>query len=718
MADKRKNIVLRFGIVYTIICLSFIAVVYKIVVIQTVERDRWLRLAEQNKKTDIIVKPNRGNIYACDGRLMASSIPTYYIYMDLRVPALHSPSPRKKTGTLFADNIDSVSIYLSSLFKDRTPTEYRNALQKAYREGLSDFQLYPKRISYAQLKQLKTLPLFRLGKNKSGLVTRELFKRVKPFGSLASRTIGDIYADDSKGGGKNGLEMYFNEQLLGTPGVSIRQKVANRYMETVQVEPIDGMDITTTLDIDLQDISEKALLDGVKAFGADVGYAILMEVQSGEVKAIVNMQHNQDGTYTENRNGAVSDLVEPGSTFKVASLMAALDEGKVKLSDTINTYNGLYAFGTSVMTDHNANHGGYHKITLAQAIYASSNIGISRAIVKAYGSNPAAFVDKLYSMKLNEDMNLEIPGAAAPHIRHPHDKAAAYWSNTTLPWMSVGYETQIPPIYTLAFYNSIANDGKLIKPMFVKSISKNGLIIKTFETKVINPAICKPTTLSDIRSTLLGVVEDKLGTGQPARSKFVRIAGKSGTAQISKGKSGYKDGGKKYQVAFCGYFPYEKPLYTCIVIMREPTIGYASGGSMCGSVFKNIAERVMALKSNRQPETFEKDSVSENPIHPFTKFGYFKPLQEVANELKLPMTTNSANWVKTFTDEKHIQVEKVSMPGNVVPDMKGMGAKDAVYLSERLGLNVQVQGRGKVFSQSLKPGLAVRKGTVIKINLE
>ena len=717
MADKRKDIVLRFGIVYTIICLSFFAVIYKIVVIQTVERSKWLALAAKNIKTDIVVKPARGNIYACDGRLMASSIPTYYVYMDLHVPALHNPSPHKKTGTLFEDNVDSVAIYLSSFFKDRTASEYKMLLNKAYKEGKSELQLFPKRISYSQLKLLKTLPLFKLGRNKSGLVTKELFKRVRPFGSLAARTIGDIYADDSKSG-KNGLELYFNSQLLGTPGISMRQKVANTYMETVQVEPIDGMDINTTLDIDLQDISEKALLDGVKEFGAAVGYAVLMEVHSGEVKAIVNMQRNEDGSYTENRNGAVSDLVEPGSTFKVASLLAALDEGKVKLTDTINTYNGLYAFGTSIMTDHNANHGGYHKITLAQAIYASSNIGVSRAIVKAYGKDPAAFVDKLYAMKLNEDMNLEIPGAAAPHIRHPHDKAAAYWSNTTLPWMSVGYETQIPPIYTLAFYNSIANDGKLIKPFFVKSISKNGQIVKRFETRVINSAICKPTTLKDIRSTLLGVIEDKLGTAQNVRSKFVRIAGKSGTAQISKGKGGYKDGGKKHQVAFCGYFPYENPLYTCIVVMREPSIGYPSGGHMSGSVFKNIAERVMALKSNCKPVTYLLDSIATDSLQPYSKAGYFQALSKVATELKLPLAVNSANWVKTFAEEKQIRVEPFKVPGNVVPDLEGMGAKDAIYLTEKLGLNVQVQGFGKVVSQSLKPGVAVRKGSVVKINLE
>lgn len=686
-------------------------VLYRIIIIQFVEHDKWMALAAKNIKTNIIVRPNRGNIYACDGRLMASSMPTYYVYMDTRVPALH-----EKNGILFKNNIDSLSIYLSSFFHDKTPTDYKRILSKAYQKGEDELQLAPNRISYSQLKLLKTLPLFRLGRNKSGLITKEYFKRVRPFGSLASRTIGDIYADESKGG-KNGLEMSFNSSLKGTPGLSVRQKVANSYMEDVQVEPIDGLDVNTTIDVDFQDIAEKALLDGVKQFDAAVGYAILMEVQSGEVKAIVNMQRNKDGSYTENRNGAVSDMVEPGSTFKVASLMAAIDDGRVKITDTINTYNGQFKFGNRTMTDHNENHGGYHKITVAQAIYGSSNIGISRAIVKAYGSNPAEFVDKLYAMKLNEKMNLEIPGTAAPFIRHPNDKSHE-WSNTTLPWMAVGYETQIPPIYTLAFYNAIANDGKLIKPFFVKSISKNGQIIKQFSTEVINPAICKPSTLRDIRFTLLGVVEDKMGTAQCVKSKYVRIAGKSGTAQISQGKEGYKVGGTKHMVSFCGYFPYENPRYTCIVIMREPGIGYASGGTMTGSVFKNIAERVMALNSNRKPSQVESDSIDDGNLIPNSKDGYYGAIQTVMEVVHLPLAANSSDWVKTFVAEKQTQVKPIAVYRNVVPNLEGMGAKDAVFILENMGLNVQVEGRGRVVAQNIKSGSVVHKGSSILINLE
>lgn len=711
MADKRKDIVLRFGIVYTIICLSFLLVIYKIIVIQFVERENWLAVAAQNKKTNITVKPNRGNIYSSDGRLMASSIPTYYVFMDLRVPALHL-----KDGALFKENIDTLSKCLSAFFKDKTPTEYKNTLRKAYREGKGEFQLYPKRISYSQLKELRTLPLFKLGRNKSGLITKEQFRRVKPFGSLASRTIGDIYAEESKGG-KNGLELYFNDQLLGTPGVSIRQKVANTYMETIEVEPIDGMDITTTIDIDLQDIAEKALLDSLISFNASSGYAILMEVKSGEVKAIVNMQQNADGTYSENKNGAVSDQVEPGSTFKVASLLVALDDGKVKITDSIETGNGVYRYANSDMKDHNYHKGGYGKISVANVIHASSNVGISKIITRAYGHNPAAFVDKLYNMKLNEPMNIEIPGAAAPKIRHPKDKAK-YWSATTLPWMSIGYETQIPPIYTLAFFNAIANKGKLIRPFFVKSISKNGVPVKTFQTETIKESICKPTSLRDIHEVLLGVVEGKMGTARNVQSDYIRIAGKTGTAQISKGSLGYKSGGKTHQVSFCGYFPADDPLYTCIVVIREPRNGYPSGGKMAGSIFKNIAERTIAIKSNRKPESFEPDTVLNLPKLPFGKAGSYTALKTVMNNLQLPLAENKADWVSTFTDDKQTSVQPLAVSKQQVPDLTGMGAKDAVFLLERMGLNVQVQGRGRVISQNIQPGTKATKGSPIMIYLQ
>lgn len=710
MAGKRDSIVLRFGVVYFGIVLLFVAVLGRIIYLQSVEKDAWLAVAAKSKKTDILVKPNRGNIFACDGRLMASSIPTYYVYMDTRVDALHEDD-----GKLFKDKVDSLAMSLAAYFGDRTANDYKIMLKRAYRERKGELQLYPKRITYAQLKVLKKMPLFRLGRNKSGLITKEMLRREKPFGSLASRTIGDIYADDSKGG-KNGLELFFNKELIGTPGVSIVQKVANRFEETVQVEPINGLDILTTIDLNMQDIAEKALVDSMRSFDASTGYALVMEVKTGEMKAIVNMYQNADGTFTENKNGAVSDQVEPGSTFKTFSLIALLDEDKAKITDVMNTGNGVHNFSGRNMNDHNAKKGGFGSITLAEAMHGSSNVAISMAVVRAWGDNPSGYVEKLYEMGMNEKFDLEIPGNSGPKIRHPKDKAH-YWSATTLPWMSIGYESQIPPIYTLAYYNAIANKGKLIRPFFVKAIMRNGLKIKEFSTETIREQICRPSTLQIVHETLLGVLEAPKGTAQNVRSKHVRIAGKTGTAQISKGAAGYKAGGTSHQVSFCGYFPADDPLYTCIVVIREPKKGYPSGGKMAGSVFKSIAEEIMALKSNLKPEHLKQDTTVTYPFFPHAKSGYSKALNSVMYGLNLKIRNTNTNWVSTNTADEVMEINPLQVYKNRMPDLKGMGAKDALYLLGQMGLLVQVNGRGKVVSQNYSAGTIVNKGQLIRIQL-
>jgi len=710
MAGKRDSIVLRFGVVYFGIVLLFVAVLGRIIYLQTAEKKAWMAVAAKSKKTDILVKPSRGNIYACDGRLMASTIPTYYVYMDTRVPAL-----REDDGKLFKDKVDSLATSLATYFADRTANDYKIMLKRAYRERKGEVQIYPKRITYAQLKVLKKMPLFRMGRIKSGLITKEMLRREKPFGSLASRTIGDIYAEDSKGG-KNGLELYFNKELIGTPGISIMQKVANRLEETIQVEPINGLDILTTIDLNMQDIAEKALVDSMRSFDASTGYALVMEVKTGEMKAIVNMYQNPDGTFTENKNGAVSDQVEPGSTFKTFSLIALLDEDKAKITDVMHTGGGVHAFAGRNMNDHNAKKGGFGSITLAEAMHGSSNVAISMAVVNAWGDNPSGYVEKLYEMGMNEKFDLEIPGNSGPKIRHPKDKAQ-YWSATKLPWMSIGYESQIPPIYTLAYYNAIANKGKLIRPFFVKAIMRNGLKIKEFTTETVREQICKPTTLQIVHEALLGVMEAPKGTAHNVRSKHVRIAGKTGTAQISKGAAGYKAGGTSHQVSFCGYFPADDPLYTCIVVIREPKKGYPSGGKMAGSVFKSIAEEIMALKSNLKPEHLKLDSTAIYPYFPQAKGGYARALNSVMSNLNLNIRTTNTNWISTNTTDSVLDIKPLKVFKNKMPDLQGMGAKDAMYLLGQMGLRVQVNGRGKVVSQNISVGNQVTKGQLVRIQL-
>ncbi len=711
MTEPGKKIISRFAVVYILIACLMIAIVYNIIKIQFVEGDQWIALSKRYDKKDITVAPNRGNIYSCDGRLMASTIPSYYVYMDTRVPALHI-----NDGALFTENIDSLAESLADYFGDKSKTAYKRDITKAYREGKSEYQFYKGRISYSQLKDIRKFPLFRLGRNRSGLIVKEMLNRVKPFTSLASRTIGDIYADNQKGG-KNGLELGFDSILQGTPGVSSRQKVANTWKEVVEIDPIDGMDIISTIDVDMQDIAEKALLEKLNEIEAQTGYAIVMEVKTGEIKAIVNMDRNPNGTYSENRNGAVADKVEPGSTFKTVSLMAVLDDGKASLDDIIETGNGLYKFGRATMKDHNAHRGGYGTITLENAINASSNVGVSRTIMKAYGNAPEKFVDKLYKMGLNEPFELYIPGTAKPWIRHPKDQSS-YWSATTLPWMSIGYEVQLAPIYTLAFYNAIANNGKFIEPIFVKSINKNGLVVKEFKARVIREKICSDKTLNDVRKALLGVVENpRYGTGKLVHSPHIRIAGKTGTAQISKGSAGYAAGGKSHQVSFCGFFPYEDPKYTCIVVIREPRIGPPSGGGMSGVVVKNIAERITAIDTMSSIYDMRIDSTLLTQKKPIVKSGNFQALQNVLGKLEQPFNGGGTSWVKVTSDGKKIETANLPFVDKTVPDLSGMGAKDAVYLCEKLGLKTRIAGVGKVKEQSITPGAKVAKGQTIALTL-
>ena len=397
--------------------------------------------------------------------------------------------------------------------------------------------------------------------------------------------------------------------------------------------------------------------------------------------------------------------------------MVALDDGKVDLTDSVETGKGIYYFGKVAMRDHNHHRGGYGTITVEEAIHASSNIGVSRVINENYKDNPARFINKLYEMNIADSLNLEIPGSAIPYIKHPDD-AKSKWSNSSLPWMSIGYELNMPPIYTLNFYNAIANDGKLIKPIFVKAISKDGQPVKTFKTEIINKSICKSSTLKDIRSAMEGVVSGKKATAKDAYSPYVKIAGKTGTAQMFR-EQGYKAGGiARYVVSFCGYFPADNPQYTGIVVIKDPRYAYTSAGLMSGKTFKNIAERTMALKSEIRYKDVETDSITKLNMLPTAKDGNYKALQTVMKNVKIPLSGESDEWIETSKAEKEVNIKPLTINDNKIPDVRGMGLKDAIFLLENTGLQVQVQGRGKIVSQSILPGTEATKGRVITLHLQ
>ncbi|HOG05839.1 MAG TPA: penicillin-binding transpeptidase domain-containing protein [Paludibacter sp.] len=711
MTDQRRNIVLRFGVVYFIISLLFIGVIYKIIQIQYFERDQWMELADKQKMSDIMVRPKRGNIYAADGRLLASSIPTYTVFMDMGAESL-----RINSGKLFYDNLDSLSLSLSRFFGDRTPAQYKRALQRAYRDKKRSFQLYPHRISYSQLKELRKLPLFRLGRVRGGLYEREFVRRVKPFGSLASRTIGDVYPDESLGG-RSGIEGSFNEQLLGTPGISTRQKVANRYLETVDVEPIDGLDIYTTLDVEIQDIAEKALRDVANEYAPQSACAVVMEVKTGEIKAMVNLDRNErTGEYYEGVNHALTNRMEPGSTFKIASLIAVLDEGKVKKSDNFDIDGGVLQVANRVLKDHNYHRGGYDTLHVDEIIHASSNVGTAKMVMKSFGSRPEKYIEKLYDLRLNDSLPIQMKGVAKPWIKHPK-KDKKQWYKTSLAWMSIGYETKIPPIYTLTLYNAIANNGKMMNPIFVKSVKRHDEIVKQYEPEVLKESICKPGTLKDVQEIMLGVIEGKYGTARSVKSNIVRIAGKTGTAQISQGGLGYRAGQTYHNVSFCGYFPADNPQYSAIVLLTAPQ-GIPSGGRMAGSAFKTIAERTMIHKSSHHPDYLKTDTLNQQPYFPDIKYGNPAALKTVAINLNIPLQE-----IESQTIVQHGKKDVLSQgidvtKSEVVPDVCGMGAKDAVYLLNNLGLQVKLRGLGEVIAQSLTPGTELSEGSTIELFLE
>jgi cell division protein FtsI (penicillin-binding protein 3) len=718
-----KKIQRNYFIVSLIFALVIVAIIGKAAVTSFVEGDFWVKLGERTRLT-VPIAATRGNIYSADGELMATTEYTYRLYMDFWADGLKEDTLRKY--------IKPLSVELNKLLPQRSSTQYetdimtgwkqreheavkiKNGASKSIRKS-REYRLNINEINYLQLKQIRQMPFFKQGPNKSGLYYREFVKRTKPYGTLASRTIGDIYGESDKGG-KNGLELAYDSLLKGESGVGIRQRVQGRNLTVVDVKPVTGKDIISTIDINIQDITEKNLSEKLRELDAESGTAVVMEVKTGEIKAITNMGRVREGVWGETKNYAVSDLSEPGSTFKVASMMVALEDGLVHPDDPVDVGNGVYQYGGFDLKDHNANRGGYGLITARRSIMYSSNIGVAKLILKAYGDNPGKYVDGLYRLGFNKDLELEIPGYGKARIRHPKESPQT-WSKTTLPWMSFGYETQIPPIYTLTFFNAIANNGKMVKPMFVKEILENGKTDERKKTKVINERICSDNTLGFIREMLDSVVNHPRGTGKPAHSDLVSISGKTGTAQLSQGAAGYKAGGLSHQVSFCGYFPSNKPQYSCIVVIRRPRNGNASGGFMCGAVFKQIAEEIYVQNIIANPKFAQVDSLL--PKTPKVKSGLFEHSKYVMNKLDIKYSDSlKGKWMTAQLADEKLIIRDRSVSENQVPNVVGMGAKDAVYALENVGLSVNLSGHGEVRSQSISPGTTVLKGQTIAIQLK
>ena len=708
---------IRHNYAYIVLLMIIIAicVIIKAGYIMFAERQYWKDVANRFVKENVVVHPTRGNIISADGKLMASSLPEYKIYMDFRAGG-------EKKDTMLINHLTEICKGLNAIFPDKSVSEFRRDILKGRKAKSQHFLLYPKRISYIQYKEVKKLPVFCLSKYQGGLHEEAFNQRKKPFGTLAMRTLGDLYPDMSKGA-KNGLELTYDSILRGQDGITHRQKIMNKYLPITDKAAVDGCDIVTTIDVDMQDIAEKALVDQLKNLNANSGVAIVMEVETGDVKANVNMTRGNDGNYYEMRNDAVSNLMEPGSTFKTASIMVALEDGYITPETMVDTKNGVVNMHGSWMRDHNWHRGGYGKIDVTRIIEVSSNVGVSSIIDKYYSKNPQKFVDGLKRMSIDKPLHLGFAGEASPRILGPKEreeqKGALPWEKTSLPWMSIGYETMFPPIYILNFYNAIANNGTMVKPKFVKSIEKDGETIKEFPTEIVNPHICSEKTLQQIQTILRKVVSE--GLAKPAGSSQFNVSGKTGTAQISQGKSGYKSGTVSYLVSFCGYFPSEHPQYSCIVSIQIPK-GPASGGLQAGSVFSKIAERIYAKHLFRNLAE-AKDSTAV--LIPDVKRGDMSEAVTVltslnikTNDLKIPDAKNTPIWGKASRQNEQIKLTSIKMPAKSVPNVKGMGAKDAVFLIESCGLKARIIGTGTVKEQSIPPGSPIHKGKTVTLTLK
>ncbi|MDR0732707.1 MAG: transpeptidase family protein [Dysgonamonadaceae bacterium] len=709
-SDINRKIQREYFIVTLIFGAMVVAIIARAVVISFVEGDFWRELGDKKIQTGIPIPAARGNIYSDNYELMATSESRYRLYLDFWAEGVSEDTLRKY--------INPLSRELHRMFPEKPAAAYKADIMKGWKQRSPRNREYPLNISevnYLQLKAIRKMPFFRQGKNKSGLYERSFVKRIKPYGSLASRTIGDIYGEADKGG-RSGLEMGFDSLLRGKQGVGTRQRVQGRYIQVTEKNPVPGCDIISTIDVNMQDITERALLEKLKEQDAESGTAALMDVKTGEIKAITNLGRRGNG-WGETTNYAVADMSEPGSTFKVASMMVALDDGLVAPNDLVDTGNGIFEYAGAVLREHNAGRGGFGMITAAQSIWFSSSIGVAKIILKAYENNPGKYVDGLYRLGFNRDLKLDIPGYGIARVRHPKISPNT-WYRTTLPWMSFGYETQIPPIYTLTFFNAIANNGMMVKPIFVKEIRENGRMKEKRDRVVLKKHICSDVTLRHIREMLDNTVNHPQGTGRPARSELVRISGKTGTVQLSQGAAGYKEGGLSHQVSFCGYFPSDDPQYSCIVVVRKPSSDNPSGGDICGKVFKRIAEDVFVQRVSGSL-LLAASKRSAMPKMPCVKSGLSEHTKYVMDKLDVKYVDKlESEWMSVRTADDRILFDSREIKDNRTPNVVGMGAKDAVYAMENVGLRVDLKGQGTVVAQSIPPGGRARKGKTVVLQLK
>ena len=652
MSEKQnfsKKLMQRFYLLVVFILIFSFILIFKLFHIQFYENETGLGIEPESIVKNVILEPSRGNIYASDGNILATSIPRYELHWDSDTTDDYLFETKKK---ILADSIASLT-GLSSKF-------ILKKLEKA-KKNKNRYFLVAKNVSYSDYKRYKSFPIFNQNVYRGGLIVEQEIKREHPLGKIAERTIGYEKQDNNGSYFRVGLEGAFSEYLRGNPGIRLKQKIANGQWKPIsdsnEKEPTEGYDLYTTLDVNIQEIVHNTLLGQLEKFEAEHGTAVVMEVKTGEIKAIANLGRTDEGKYYEKLNYAVGEAHEPGSTFKLMGMIAALEDKVIDYNSLINTGKGELKFFDKYKVK-DSKRGGHGIITASKAFEVSSNVGLVKIIYDNYKDNPKKFVDRLYNLGLNKTLGLPIKGEGIPKIPYPTD---SNWDGLDLPWMAYGYGVAITPLQTLAFYNAIANDGEMVKPRFISQISNLGnLPTKVFSKQTLNPSVCSKETLNKVQQMLYNVVDKKWGTAFNIKDELLSMAGKTGTCQVD-----YTSEEVQYISSFVGYYPVENPKYSCIVVIHRPnkSIGYY-GSTVAAPVFKTIAKKIF------------------NDIPKKIEISY-----------------------SAFTD----------LDNNTVPNVKGLNQKEAIKKLKNKGMTVKVKGKGIVKSQSIKPGSKIKNQQKIVI---
>ncbi len=700
--EVKRDILWRVYLCFIGMVVLSAAVLGRALYIQNTEGEYWRSKSDSLHTRIINLEADRGTIFSSDGSMLSTSIPYFNIYIDFGAEGL-----REKNGKRFRENIDSLSLSLSGLFADRSTAEYKKLLQAGFRKKDRYF-LLKKNIDFSQYKQLRQFPLVRQGRNKSGFIAEVKSKRLNPFGLLANRTIG-LARENSQ---NVGLERTYDSLLRGATGKKLVRFIAGGVavpVEGYEIEPENGRDLVTTLDVNIQDIAENALMKMMVQNEAVNGTCIVMEVATGKIKAIANLGKRKEGEYWEDLNYAIR-ASEPGSTFKLATMLAVLEDKKAHIGNHVNLENGVWKVGRRTVYDSER-----HKrteVTLQQAFELSSNVGMAKLAMNYYAKNPMQYINHLRKLKLHEGSGIDLVGETRPVIKTPKSKT---WSATSLPWMSFGYEVLVSPLQTLMLYNAVANNGTMMQPYLVEEIQKDGLKLIENQPKIMVEKIASESTLGQLRTCLEGVVKN--GTGKSLQSPFYSIAGKTGTALVANGNRGYSD--HIYQSSFAGYFPADNPKYSCIVvIVNKPHAPVYYGGSVAGPVFREVADKLFALQAQQIPVKTAllppKDSTA------FYYSGNSSEVRTILGKMKLPYrdSVGNADWasVQMDTNFKTVLHHK-PIAGKIIPDLRGMGLRDALYLLEEMKIKVVAKGIGKVKAQSIGAGKPVTKDLSITLEL-